>query len=123
MERIPETAFNKSSCGNLGSIYSDSKRYGETLCAAFRSQAKIPVVTTDVGSVSEVVLDGVTGIITPLNVHKIADAIEELSMDKELRARLGASAQDFTLANFGVKRLVDDHEELYRRLLSNPAKS
>ena len=99
-----------------------SDNEGTPLSLIQAGMARIPVVTTDVGSVSEVVLDGVTGIVTPLNVHKIADAIEELSMDKELRARLGASAQDFTLANFGVKRLVDDHEELYRRLLSNPAK-
>jgi glycosyltransferase involved in cell wall biosynthesis len=100
-----------------------SDNEGTPLSLIQAGMARIPVVTTDVGSVSEVVLDGITGIITPLNVHKIADAIEELSMGKELRARLGASAQDFTLANFGVKRLVDDHEELYRRLLSNPAKS
>jgi glycosyltransferase involved in cell wall biosynthesis len=99
-----------------------SDNEGTPLSLIQAGMARIPVVTTDVGSVSEVVLDGITGIITPLNVHKIADAIEELSMDKELRARLGASAHDFTLANFGVKRLVDDHEELYRRLLTNPAK-
>ena len=100
-----------------------SDNEGTPLSLIQAGMARIPVVTTYVGSVSEVVLDGVTGIITPLSVYKIADAIEELSMDKELRARLGASAQAFTLANFGVKRLVDDHEELYRRLLSNPAKS
>lgn len=42
---IPESAFNKTSCGTLGGVYSDAKRYAETLCAAFRSQSRIPVVT------------------------------------------------------------------------------
>jgi hypothetical protein len=36
---------------------------------------------------------------------------------------MGAAAKKFTLANFGVQRLVHDHEELYKKLLSNQAKS
>jgi len=100
-----------------------SDNEGTPLSLIQAGMAGIPVVSTDVGSVPEVVLHGVTGIMTPLDIQKIADALEKLSLDKDLRAKLGAAAQDFTLANFGVKRLVDDHEELYRRLLSNPAKS
>jgi len=83
----------------------------------------LPVVTTRVGSVPEVVLDGVTGIITSLDVQEIANALEKLTNDSELRAKMGAAAQKFTLANFGIKRLVHDHEELYKKLLANRAKS
>jgi hypothetical protein len=36
---------------------------------------------------------------------------------------MGASAQEFTLANFGVKRLVSDHEVLYKKLMANRARS
>ena len=85
--------------------------------------AGLPVVTTNVGSVPEVVLDGDTGIVTNLNVQEIADALEKLVKDKGLQERLGLAAQEFTLANFGVQRLVHDHEELYRRLLASRAKS
>jgi len=85
--------------------------------------AGLPVVTTRVGSVPEVVLDGITGIITSLEVQEIADALEKLANSNELRAEMGTAAQEFTLANFGVKRLVNDHEELYKRLLANRAKS
>jgi glycosyltransferase involved in cell wall biosynthesis len=99
-----------------------SDNEGTPLSLIQAGMAGIPVVSTDVGSVSEVVLDGVTGIVTTLDIQKIADALEKLSLSKDLRTRLGAAAQDFTLANFGVKRLVHDHEELYRRLLTNPAK-
>jgi glycosyltransferase involved in cell wall biosynthesis len=84
--------------------------------------AKLPVVTTNVGSVPEVVLDNVTGLITGLEVQEIADAIEKLVRDKALRAQLGIAAQGFTLANFGVQRLVHDHEVLYKKLLSSPTK-
>lgn len=84
--------------------------------------SSLPVVTTRVGSVPEVVIDGVTGFVTDLDVHKIADALEKLAKSAELRARMGASAQEFTLSNFGVDRLVNDHELLYKKLLANRAK-
>jgi glycosyltransferase involved in cell wall biosynthesis len=85
--------------------------------------AGLPVVTTRVGSVPEVVLDGVTGIITSLDVQEIADALEKLATSAESRARMGAAAKEFTLSNFGVDRLVHDHELLYKKLLANRAKS
>jgi glycosyltransferase involved in cell wall biosynthesis len=83
----------------------------------------LPVVSTNVGSVSEIVLNDITGIITELDVQRIADALENLVDNPGLRAQLGNAAQEFTLANFGVQRLVNDHEELYKKLLSNQAKS
>jgi glycosyltransferase involved in cell wall biosynthesis len=55
-------------------------------------------------------------------VQEIADALEKLVSDKALRAQLGIEAQEFTLANFGVRRLVQDHEVLYKKLLSSPTK-
>jgi glycosyltransferase involved in cell wall biosynthesis len=85
--------------------------------------AGLPVVTTNVGSVPEIVLNGVTGIVTDLDVQAIADALEKLVLDKDLRHRLGHKAQEFTLASFGVERLVHDHEELYKKLLASQAKS
>lgn len=82
----------------------------------------LPVVTTRVGSVSEVVLDGKTGFVTNLDVQAISDALERLAASRALRTRMGAAAREFTLANFGVKQLIKNHEELYKRLLSNQAK-
>jgi glycosyltransferase involved in cell wall biosynthesis len=82
----------------------------------------LPVVTTNVGSIPEVVTNNVTGLITDLDVQEIADAVEKLVNSEALRRQLGNSAQEYTLANFGVERLVHDHEVLYKKLLSNPAK-
>ena len=100
-----------------------SDNEGTPLSLIQAGMAGLPVVTTRVGSVPEVVLDGITGIITSLNVQKIADALEKLANSSDLRGQLGAAAKEFTLANFGVKRLVHDHEELYRKLLTSRAKS
>jgi len=94
-----------------------SDNEGTPLSLIQAGMSGIPVVTTDVGSVSEIVLHGVTGIVAPLEVERICDAIEKLAGDPELRASLGHAAKEFTLGKFGIKRLVHEHEELYRRLL------
>jgi glycosyltransferase involved in cell wall biosynthesis len=100
-----------------------SDNEGTPLSLIQAGMAGLPVVTTNVGSVPEVVLDRVTGIVTGLDVQEIANALEKLVNDKVLRTKLGTAAQEFTLSNFGVKRLVHDHQELYKKLLSSRAKS
>jgi glycosyltransferase involved in cell wall biosynthesis len=100
-----------------------SDNEGTPLSLIQAGMSALPVVTTRVGSVPEVVLDGVTGFVTDLDVHEIADALEKLAKSNELRARMGVAAQEFTLSNFGVDRLVHDHEQLYKKLLANRAKS
>jgi glycosyltransferase involved in cell wall biosynthesis len=97
-----------------------SDNEGTPLSLIQAGMARRPVVSTNVGSVPEVVLDNVTGLVTGLEVQEIADALEKLVSDKALRAQLGIAAQEFTLANFGVQRLVRDHELLYKKLLSSP---
>jgi glycosyltransferase involved in cell wall biosynthesis len=100
-----------------------SDNEGTPLSLIHAGMAGLPVVTTNVGSIPEVVLDGVTGIITNVDVMEMADALEKLAGDIELRTRMGCAAQEFTMANFGVNRLVHDHEELYKRLIASRAKS
>ena len=100
-----------------------SDNEGTPLSLIQAGMAGLPVVTTNVGSVPEVVLDGLTGIVTRLDVQEIAKALEKLVNDKVLRANLGAAAQKFTIYNFGLERLLNDHEDLYKKLLSSRAKS
>jgi glycosyltransferase involved in cell wall biosynthesis len=100
-----------------------SDNEGTPLSLIQAGMAGLPVVTTRVGSVPEVVLDGVTGIITSLGVQEIAAALESLVSSNELRVQMGVAGQKFTLTNFGVERLVKDHEELYKKLITNRAKS
>lgn len=100
-----------------------SDNEGTPLSLIQAGMAALPVVTTNVGSIPEVVIDGVTGIVTNVDVMEMADALEKLVGVGGLRARMGFAAQEFTMANFGVNRLVRDHEVLYKRLISNRAKS
>lgn len=80
------------------------------------------VVAVDVGSISEVVIDNVTGLLSSSAITEIADAVEKLACSEGLRDQLGTAARDFTLAKFGVRRLVHNHEELYMTLVSNHTK-
>ena len=100
-----------------------SDNEGTPLCLIQAGMAGLPVVTTGVGSVPEVVINGITGIITSLSVQEIADGLEKLAKNIDLRTQMGTSAKEFTSANFGVRRLVNDHEVLYKNLITNRAKS
>lgn len=100
-----------------------SDNEGTPLSLIQAGMAGLPVVTTNVGSVSEIVLSGKTGVITGLGVNELADALEKLVNSSDLRATMGAAAREFTTANFGVDRLVKDHEALYKKLLANYARS
>jgi glycosyltransferase involved in cell wall biosynthesis len=77
----------------------------------------IPVIATNVGSISEIVLDGETGLITDLSVEDLADAVARLAEDSDLRSRIGSAGKHYTLAKYGLARLVKDHQDLYKRLL------
>jgi glycosyltransferase involved in cell wall biosynthesis len=79
-----------------------------------------PTVSTNVGSVKEIVLDGKTGLITELTPESLAMAISALANNDRLRNSFGSAASVYTQANYGINRLVSAHSELYRELVSNP---
>ena len=78
----------------------------------------IPVVATNVGSTNEIVVNGKTGFLTDLSVDQLAKAVTKLAENSDLRAQMGAAGQEYTLARYGVDRLVKDHQDLYLRLLN-----
>ena len=79
-----------------------------------------PTVSTNVGSVKEIVLSGKTGLITELNPKALADAVNTLLGDQVLRINLGSTANLHTRTNYSVERLVKDHTFLYKELIFNP---
>ncbi len=82
--------------------------------------AGTPVVATDVGGVSDVVADGIDGILVPDgDVEAIAAALERLARDRELARRMGAAGAERVVERYQVERLVDDVDGLYRELLTN----
>ena len=78
----------------------------------------IPVVATDVGSTNEIVVNGQTGLLTDLSIKELSDAVAKLATDRALRTKMGTAGKEYTLARYGVARLVKDHQDLYLRLLN-----
>lgn len=74
----------------------------------------LPVIATDVGGASEMVLHGECGLIVPpRSADAMASAISELMLSPDMRARFGASARARALSNYSVKRMTDDYEQLF----------
>jgi glycosyltransferase involved in cell wall biosynthesis len=78
-----------------------------------------PTVSTNVGSVKEIVLDGKTGFVTELTAESLAKSITSLINDEVVRNNFGAVAKVHTHMNYGVERLVKDHSLLYKEITSN----
>ena len=78
-----------------------------------------PVVSTAVGGVPEVVVDGQTGLTVPDgDAGALADRIVTLLRDRELAARLGAAGRRHVYPRYDSSRLVDDVKHLYLRELA-----
>ena len=81
--------------------------------------AQRPVVATRVGGVPDVVDDGEDGYLVPLgDTEQLADGLERLARDPELRELLGHAGRGRVLERYAVERLVDDVDRLYRELLA-----
>jgi glycosyltransferase involved in cell wall biosynthesis/uncharacterized membrane protein len=80
--------------------------------------AGLPVVATNVGGVSELVVDGETGfLVPPADPRALAEALERLLRDPELRHRFGAAARRRAKRRFDVARFHEAHVRLYCREL------
>ena len=81
------------------------------------------VVSTDVGSVDEIVTDGETGLLVPQgDAHALATAIESLVADPERRAAMGEAGRAKAVAHFDVKTMVDRTQTLLVETLSRKAR-
>ncbi len=77
-----------------------------------------PIVTTNVGGVSDIVLENNTAFITPTeDVQAFANAILQLTENDELRNHMGKNGYQHVKAKFDKMRLVDDMQKLYEKLL------
>lgn len=80
--------------------------------------ARKPVISTSVGGVSELVVDGVTGILVPPRDSQVlAQGILRLAKDPDLRQRMGEMAQKRALERFDIVQTAREYEALYLKLL------
>jgi glycosyltransferase involved in cell wall biosynthesis len=81
--------------------------------------AGLPVVATAVGGVPEIVVDGETGFLVPVeDAEAVAAALTRLLDDRSLRERMGAAGRRRAERDFDLPRFRRDHLALYERLLA-----
>jgi glycosyltransferase involved in cell wall biosynthesis len=78
----------------------------------------LPVVATAVGGTPEVVVDGVTGLLTPSHdPGALAAAITTLLRDPDLRRKMGRAGLERVRERFTLKQMVQQTQALYNHLL------
>jgi glycosyltransferase involved in cell wall biosynthesis len=91
-----------------------SYREGMPKALAEAAASGKPIVTTDVPGCRETVVHGVNGFLVPAkDAHALADAIEALLRDPELRRAMGAASRALAEERFDERALIARTLELY----------
>ena len=76
------------------------------------------VVTTDHPGCRDAIEPNKTGLLVPIkNPLALADAIEYLIKNPDVRKRMGASGRALAEKEFGIEKIVAEHMKVYRNLL------
>jgi glycosyltransferase involved in cell wall biosynthesis len=110
---------------DLDRLYADldvvvltSRNEGSPVALIEAMAAGVPVVATDVGGVADVVQDGTSGLLAPMDDDaRIGAGVVTLLRDRALAARMGAAGRTRVATAYDAGRLVTDVEVLYTRLL------
>ena len=100
---------------DLGLCTSDSE--GMPLALIEAQMAGVPVVSTDVGSVSEIVADGVTGRLVLRSGEGLSRAVVEVVEGLKSDSSIKEWSRERANRLFSVETMVAAHEKLYRELL------
>ncbi|MEA2703770.1 MAG: hypothetical protein QOD63_1715 [Actinomycetota bacterium] len=94
-----------------------SRNEGTPVSLIEAAAAARPAVATDVGGVSRVVADGVSGYLAPPgDVDRIAGLLQSLLADPAARRRMGDAGRRLAANRFGQERLLADIRDLYTGL-------
>jgi glycosyltransferase involved in cell wall biosynthesis len=105
--------------GDLDVVICSSRNEGTPVSLIEAMAAGVPVVSTDMGGVGDVVSHGETGWLVPAgDPAALAQGIERLLEDPVLRRRLAAAARPVVLERHDVKGLVHRMDSLYVDVLA-----
>jgi glycosyltransferase involved in cell wall biosynthesis len=78
----------------------------------------LPVISTRVGDVANLVEDGVSGFLVGFDEREIATALERLASDPALRARLGKRGRAIVESRYAMERVASLYEAFYEESLA-----
>ncbi len=99
---------------DIAILTSDNEAAPLTLIEA--SMAGVPLVSTNVGSVSDVLINDLNGYLVDSEPAALADALQKLAIDPVLREIMGKAGQERTSRYFSLEKMCADHTELYQLL-------
>jgi glycosyltransferase involved in cell wall biosynthesis len=103
------------SASNIAILCSDNEGIPLTLIQA--SQVGLPIVSTNVGSVSDIVVDGLTGLLTEVSTKGLIQGVSVLLADTDLGIALGKSGQARAKDLFSSVTMVSQHRQMYSQSL------
>ena len=99
---------------------SGGKREGIPVVLMEAMASGLPVVSSRLSGIPELVEDEVSGLLVePFEVEQLADALQRLADDTDLRGRLGGRARERVLAEFDVR---SNAHELLDLIVSSPGR-
>ena len=103
------------SASDITVLCSDNEGIPLTLIQA--SQAGLPIVSTDVGSVSDIVISGTTGLLTAVSSEGLIQGVATLLDEPELGRRFGKAGEERAREFFSSRAMVERHQRLYSQSL------
>ena len=95
----------------------DSESFG--VAAVEAESCGTPIVVSDVGGLMESTKPGVTSLVAKkASVEDLADKIDILIKDKELRRKMGSAARKFVEDNYSLQDNFNYVDNLYKKILS-----
>lgn len=83
----------------------------------------LPVISTTVGSIPDVVRNGETGyVVPPRDAAALAERIDQLLGDIDLRARMSAAGRALVERYYSLDRMLDELERIYRLVAGTSAR-
>lgn len=106
----------------VGVLMTDERVHGEGISNAIIEYMVLgkPVIATNTGGTTELVVDGEMGIITPQrSAEKLAENILYLLNHPEVAVKMGAAGKERILKKFTVDQMTKRFVDLYEELLLN----
>jgi glycosyltransferase involved in cell wall biosynthesis len=92
-----------------------SKSEGLPLVVPEAMAAALPIVATSVGGLPDVIDEGQTGLLVPVEQAPLTEALASLERDRERAREMGARGRTVALERYSHDRMVEEYLDLYRR--------
>jgi glycosyltransferase involved in cell wall biosynthesis len=102
---------NILACADILLLTSDNEGTPTSVIQA--GMAGVPTVATNVGSLPEVIENGVTGICTEPDEDKLLMALETLVSNPKLRVSMGENARKDMSQRYSISKMIESYQRLY----------